>query len=95
MLIELGNHIQHKNRTWRVVRIIHNSETLFEPVLAEAYILSESYAELKAIDGDIDHISISFNKIPYSGIKSNIRALEPIPGLEKEIRNASSIPSGS
>ena len=80
----LGECITHKDHTWRIVRIVDQSKTLFEYANSKPYIIIESYAELKAINGDITHISWKTEKFPYLGPYSNIRALEPIALLERE-----------
>ncbi len=94
-LITIGSHLLYKDRNWRIVRIVNKSTTLFEPVGHEPYVMIEAYAELKAINGDVDHIKEESKKVPYVGPSSNIRALEPIIALEREYNDAKSFSSGS
>lgn len=82
--VALGAVVTHNGSPWRVVRIIHESLTLFEPEDGDAYIIRESYLELKSGNGGIDFISLFREKIPYQGNPSQIRGLEPILWQEEQ-----------
>lgn len=75
---QIGSELQQGDKTWRVIRIISNDQSLFEDE-SGAYIILESYLQLKDPDGVIDHIILNSEKLPYTGPSSKIKALAPIP----------------
>lgn len=75
----LGSLIRKNDREWRVIRIVQNSRTLFEPLDgARPYVQVESYIELKAVNGDIEFITLMQEKEDYGGDACHIKGLEPI-----------------
>lgn len=73
----IGHEVEHAGKKFRVVRIIGNSVALFEDE-KKAYLQTESYVQLKAIDGTIDFVTFTIERAPYEGPNSLIKALEPI-----------------
>jgi len=74
---KLGDVIEHNAQPFRIVRIIMNSTTLYEPEVGETYVVEESYLELKGADGAVEFISLREEEKPFTGPSSLIRALEP------------------
>jgi hypothetical protein len=74
----IGHEVQYLDKTWRVVRILSNDQTLFEDD-SGAHVILESYVMIKSADGLIDFIVLSSEKLPYSGPASSIKALAVIP----------------
>lgn len=77
MEYQLGSELQYKDKTWRVIRVLSNDQSLFEDE-HETYIILESYIQLKDADGTINFIVMNSEKLPYTGPTSNIKALDPI-----------------
>ena len=82
--IQLGSILDRGNTPQRVVRIIHESLTLYEGEGETPFIIRESYAELKGADGGMDFLTLSREKLPYDGPQSLIRGLEPISWKEDD-----------
>ena len=78
MEYQLGSEIQHKDKTWRIIRVVTGDHSLFEDESGIHSIL-ESYIQLKDADGTIDFITFNSEKLIYNGPTSSIKALEPIP----------------
>jgi len=76
----IGSVITHKGSAWRVVRIVGRSETLFEPEDGRtvAYVGVESYVQLKSVEGLIDFVVLTADKMAYDGPNSVIKGVEPI-----------------
>jgi hypothetical protein len=74
---QIGSEVQHKDQRWRITRTIFQDVTLFEDE-TEAYLITESYVQLKNPLGEIDHIVMSSEKSPYNGPPSDIKALTPL-----------------
>lgn len=62
--------------------MITGDHTLFEDD-KEAFIIHESYMQLKGPNGEIDFIVHQSEKLPYSGDPSPIKALSPLPWRAK------------
>jgi hypothetical protein len=76
---QLGSEIRYKDKTWRVIRILSNDQTLFEDDSGNLYIILETFVQIKDTIGVIDFIVMSSEKLPYSGPPSSIKALSVIP----------------
>jgi hypothetical protein len=74
---QLGSELQYKDKTWRVIRVLSNDQSLFEDE-SGVYVILESYIQLKDAEGTIDFIVMNSEKLPYTGPASNIKALEPL-----------------
>lgn len=74
---QLGSEIVHKDKTWRIIRVLANDQSLFEDE-SGLFIILESYVQLKDADGVIDFIVMNSEKLPYTGPTSSIKALEPL-----------------
>lgn len=77
MNVNLGDTIELEDRSYRVVRIITSSATLFEDE-SGCYVLIESYIQLKGSDNSVRFIELSEHREDYTGKSSHIRALTPI-----------------
>ena len=79
-LYAIGSVIPHKDAAWRVIRIIHKSETLceYEDGRAEPFIAVEAYVQLKSPAGEIDFVILQQEKRKYDGGASIIRGCEPV-----------------
>lgn len=75
---QIGSEIQHKDKLWRVIRVVSTDQSLFEDE-GGIYIILESYIQIKDPDGIIDFITFNSEKLAYTGPSSTIKALEPIP----------------
>lgn len=75
--LQLGDEIEHKGGMWRVVRIIISDHSLFEDH-AGTYVISESYIQVKSPDGEIDFVTMSTEKLEYTGEPSTIKAIDPL-----------------
>lgn len=76
---QLGSEIQHKDKTWRVIRILSNDQTLFEDDAGNLYVILETFVQIKDASGVIDFIVMNSEKLPYTGPPSSIKALSVIP----------------
>jgi len=74
---QLGSEIVHKEKTWRIIRVLSNDQSLFEDE-SGLFIILESYVQLKDELGQIEFIVMNSEKLPYSGPTSTIKALEPL-----------------
>lgn len=74
----IGATIQQGENEWRVVRIITGSTTLFEDRVTGPYLVTESYIELKAPDGNVGFVQLTRDRVAYEGPISTIKGLEPI-----------------
>ena len=74
---QIGSTLQQKDKTWRIVRVVTHDTTLFEDEQG-AYLITESYLQLKAEDGSIDHIVLESDKLKYDGAPCRIKGLDPI-----------------
>lgn len=74
---QIGSEVVHKEKTWRIIRVLANDQSLFEDE-SGLFIILESYIQLKDADGIIDFIVMNSEKLPYTGPTSSIKALDPI-----------------
>lgn len=74
---QIGSEIQYKDRSWRIIRVLSNDQSLFEDE-SGLFIILESYVQLKDELGQIDFIVMNSEKLPYTGPTSTIKALEPL-----------------
>ena len=74
---QIGSTLVQKDKTWRIVRVIIRDTTLFEDDTG-AYLVTESYLQLKSASGEIDHIVLESDKIKYDGAPCEIKGLDPI-----------------
>lgn len=74
---QIGSTMQYKDREWRIVRVIYSDTTLFEDE-SGAYLIKESYLQLKSIDGEIDHYVLESEKLSYGEPSHPIKGLNPI-----------------
>ena len=75
--IQVGDEIDHKGGKWRVIRFIVSDHTLFEDGEGPC-IITESYLMLKSSDGVIDFLTLSSEKVPYTGLASSIKGVDPL-----------------
>jgi hypothetical protein len=76
--LQLGSEIERDGQTWRVVRLVIQEHSLFEDENG-VYIVTETHAQLKGAEGQVDFMVLSSEKFPYEGPASTIKALAPIP----------------
>ena len=81
----LGETVQRGDQPYRVVRVIKESVTLYEPDegTAPPYIVTESYIELKGADGNIEFEVVASVQTTYVGEPSTIKACTPISWRKK------------
>jgi hypothetical protein len=76
--LKLGQTIQHNAKNCLVVRVIEHSTTLFEGDEG-AFILDESYVQLKGEDGSVEFIPLVEEKKPFTKEEGcKIKGLEPV-----------------
>lgn len=78
----LGETVTRGDQPYRVIRVIKESSTLYEPEEGESYTLTESYLELKGGDGNIEFEILNSVKTIYVGNPSTIKGCTPVKWRE-------------
>jgi hypothetical protein len=91
--VNIGDTIAHKNAAWRVVRIVQSAslhEGMPDPSSNVAhvnppYVITETYFELRDVNGEVDFFVVASDKKDYEGEASNITPLPNLPWRKENV----------
>ena len=75
----LGGEVLMEGLPFRITRIIHDDESLFENKKGEVYIIKESYIQLHNEAGEVRHHVLSSERREYDGPPSKIKGMPAMP----------------
>lgn len=75
---ELGKTITVLEKPYLVVRLIEKSSTLFEDPKGDCFIITESYAQLRGPDGEVEFVVFYEQQQPCEKPAGQIPGLEPV-----------------
>jgi hypothetical protein len=75
----LESEVSLENKVWRITRIVHDDESLFQDKQGNTYITKESYLQLHSEEGRVHHHVLSSERREYDGPRSSIKGLPALP----------------